>query len=583
MSPLTQEEIQRLTDPRSFERGWRYFQQGAILSPLRWENQLYALCQGSAPDPYQVRLTLDDEGHITDYECTCPRRGFCKHVVALALTWVHKPQDFHVIPPLEQALAHHQREDLLALIRQMVKRHPDLLLLLESETLAQEAEEESEATVILSHLRGYLSHLLYAPDPQELEEALERTFQVAKRQAAAGNWLLAGEVYALVLRETLQKALPVWESDEELLDIFFTALADAAQLLRDLLEQHAEQIPPQRKRDWYEALFELWMYDIEQGGYGLSVHVADALLHAPEDVWAWIEEQVRRRLDAATSWFRETMVDFLAQRREIEGRPEAAARIILTLGTPTQQAFLLVKQGRLDEARRIATEHFGRYPGLAQRFAETLTEAGHPEEALNFWRDLSRQNASYLPSLAEALESQGQWAEALTIWKDLLAQKPSRETYRHLKRAAQKLGCWDEERPPLERILTWPIHVALEVLLEEGELETALRLFWRQVHQEQAPGWFWTFNRVTWAERLAQATEQTHPEEALTLYRALAEWAIARRGRENYRDAVAYLKKVRALYRRLGQGDAWKVYIAHLRQTYRRLRALQDELTKAGL
>jgi uncharacterized Zn finger protein len=58
---------------------------------------------------------------------------------------------------------------------------------------------------------------------------------------------------------------------------------------------------------------------------------------------------------------------------------------------------------------------------------------------------------------------------------------------------------------------------------------------------------------------------------------------IAARGRGNYAEAASYLVRVRDLYGRLGEPETWDIFIANLREQNRRLRALKEELTKAGL
>ena len=58
---------------------------------------------------------------------------------------------------------------------------------------------------------------------------------------------------------------------------------------------------------------------------------------------------------------------------------------------------------------------------------------------------------------------------------------------------------------------------------------------------------------------------------------------MSTRGRGNYTEAVRYLFRVRDLYYRLGEPKTWQALIADLREQNRRLRALKDELNKAGL
>ncbi len=55
------------------------------------------------------------------------------------------------------------------------------------------------------------------------------------------------------------------------------------------------------------------------------------------------------------------------------------------------------------------------------------------------------------------------------------------------------------------------------------------------------------------------------------------------RDRKRYELACTYLVKVRALYEKLGEGEAWTSYVTALREQTRNLRALKEELANAGL
>jgi len=83
--------------------------------------------------------------------------------------------------------------------------------------------------------------------------------------------------------------------------------------------------------------------------------------------------------------------------------------------------------------------------------------------------------------------------------------------------------------------------------------------------------------------RVAAAAEEARPRDAIRLYVQTVERLIAHRGRHNYATAATYLKRVRGLYQRLDEGSTWETTIAELRDGNRRLRALKDELNKAGL
>jgi uncharacterized Zn finger protein len=82
---------------------------------------------------------------------------------------------------------------------------------------------------------------------------------------------------------------------------------------------------------------------------------------------------------------------------------------------------------------------------------------------------------------------------------------------------------------------------------------------------------------------LAGTTEETHPGEAIELYRQRAERLITQRGRQNYQQACRVLTEMRALYEKLGDSEIWTSYVAALREQNRNLRALKEELANASL
>ena len=82
---------------------------------------------------------------------------------------------------------------------------------------------------------------------------------------------------------------------------------------------------------------------------------------------------------------------------------------------------------------------------------------------------------------------------------------------------------------------------------------------------------------------VTRAAEETQPRPAMEIYRQYAEGLIAQRSRPYYREACKLLKRVRALHERLGDLDVWTSYVAKLRDTNRKLRALKEEMAAAGL
>ncbi len=128
---LSEADLRAYSDEASFQKGYDYYLHHAIVEPILSESVLRAFCHGSGLSPYRVVVTLlpagDKSAHkVVSAGCSCPRGGFCKHLVALLLTWIHQPERFVVRSRLMGRLSEKSREELLALLDQLVQRQPDI-------------------------------------------------------------------------------------------------------------------------------------------------------------------------------------------------------------------------------------------------------------------------------------------------------------------------------------------------------------------------------------------------------------------------------------------------------------------------
>lgn len=121
-------------------------------------------------------------------------------------------------------------------------------------------------------------------------------------------------------------------------------------------------------------------------------------------------------------------------------------------------------------------------------------------------------------------------------------------------------------------------HLLVEIHLDEEEIDQALETLdrWRTPSR-----WRRADDRLSM--RVARAAEKERPRAAIHLYVEAVTALIAYRGRGNYAVAATHLSCVRDLFRRLGEEAAWEGLITGLREMNPRLRALKDELDKAGL
>lgn len=113
----------------AFQRGEALLS-GDRLFDLRVEGStLRGAARGVKQAWYAVELELGPDGaSVVGGRCTCPAGadGRCKHVPALGLAWATSPRRFELLPGLESRLRHRSYEELIALVAQMVRSHPEL-------------------------------------------------------------------------------------------------------------------------------------------------------------------------------------------------------------------------------------------------------------------------------------------------------------------------------------------------------------------------------------------------------------------------------------------------------------------------
>src|SRR5690349_10075537 len=114
---VSQAEILDRVGERSFERGYAYFRRGSIFDTQRQGAVLKARCHGSQGGPYRLEATLGAEG-ILGAHCSCPvgSGGYCKHIAALLLTWLDRPEQFTETEALDAALERRSKAELIALV-----------------------------------------------------------------------------------------------------------------------------------------------------------------------------------------------------------------------------------------------------------------------------------------------------------------------------------------------------------------------------------------------------------------------------------------------------------------------------------
>ncbi|MBA2470065.1 MAG: hypothetical protein H0V37_11730 [Chloroflexia bacterium] len=399
-APLTENDVKAQTDSGSFSRGRTYFRNGHIHDTVLRDVTIQGLCDGSDVMPYRVQTSLplrEDTGetmHIAS--CTCPRGGFCKHIVAFCLAWIADPEKFVVRPPLADQLAERSREDLIALIEQMTERYPDLERLVEMPVARAGAAPANEVTFDEKAIRRQLRSAFAVHDPWDYYAAAHSTsaaepmLKLGHGYIAAGQWANALAVFTNAAEEACEVMFNFNDEEGEIGSLIaassmglvacFDAQADLPETDR-LSEEHRERL--------IQALYDIWRFDVfEAGGLDLAQEGPESISRNVTDaerkmVEGWLREE------QPTDWGKRMLVEFMVMLREEAGLDDAQLlEVYREAELWDDVAGLLLEMGRVDEAVASAGRHL-KQPHELVAFANALVGRGgeHIARALSLIDD----------------------------------------------------------------------------------------------------------------------------------------------------------------------------------------------------
>lgn len=129
--------MEKLFEPRIFERGIQYYEQGRVARPVVYRNSIMAECRGTQPENYGIHIDVD-EGRIVA-SCTCPyASGNCKHVAAVLYAWLKKPSMFTDLGQAEELLKRQEKSALVEMVIDMVRYDPSVVYVINLRLLPAE-------------------------------------------------------------------------------------------------------------------------------------------------------------------------------------------------------------------------------------------------------------------------------------------------------------------------------------------------------------------------------------------------------------------------------------------------------------
>ena len=379
---LSEEDVRSHVGSRSFERGYYYFRDGAIFDARCQGMTLKADCEGSQPQPYRVHVTFDPGGIQKAY-CSCPvgGGGYCKHVAALLLTWLYRSSDFREVEELDTALERRSKGELIALIKQMLRRQPELEVLLETPlpTNGKRRAPVDPATYRRQAAAAF-RHAGYERDAEEdIADDLDVIVEIGDGFVDQEDYVNAASVYQAVAQEVLSHYGEFEGEGGELGEVVNDCVEGLGRCLASIKDD------PVAREGVLHALFNIYHFDVDFGGVGLSDEVPDLILkHATPEERCTVADWVRAVLPPkekdswSANWHRQRYGGFLLELEKDKLDDEAYLSICRKTGRLKDLVDRLLSLGQRNEASAEA-EKAGDYDLL--QLADIFVSYGHGETA----------------------------------------------------------------------------------------------------------------------------------------------------------------------------------------------------------
>jgi len=248
---------------------------------------------------------------------------------------VHSGADEKGQPGLMGRLGEKSREDLLALLEQLVQRQPEiepLIELLVELPLVPTTQQKKrpgkgrERTIDSSAIRSQVDSAFYHAGggwgaASRVAGDLEQLYDIGKDFAEAGEWANAQTVYATLAEETMIRYERLQDEGQVswILGECATGLVACLNIQSTLPQQ--ERLDTSAREGLLTTLFALWKFGYNYGGIeeDIAGSIAEhATTQERKSVETWVREELRPGQDFSSKWHNRHSIDFLATLKQSE-------------------------------------------------------------------------------------------------------------------------------------------------------------------------------------------------------------------------------------------------------------------------
>jgi uncharacterized Zn finger protein len=521
--PINEAMIRSLASSESFQRGEEYYRSGAVVDLQQRGDTLMAQVEGSSYEPYEVTIQLVN-GELDEADCTCPYDwgGYCKHIVAVLLSYIRQSDQIPQRPAVGELLADLEPDELRALLSQLLADQPRLIDWIETQLALKKGpvtEESSgsaprqrqtpidpvpfrrQANNILGSLYGMRASEAYW-HVGDISQQMSQLFKQAEPFIEAGD----GPNALLILEAITEPYVDRWfefDDEGELSGLF----GEIGSLLAEAIL--SADLSRDERKAWVKKLTK-WQKEIEDYGVDEGFDVAIA---AAEQ--GWDDPALQKALqghitdkgawEGEAPWFADELTIARLNVLERQGRTSEYLHLAEAEGQTARYLTMLVKLGRGEEAVQYA----GQYMASADEalaLAQALREYNQPMDALKIAQaglSLHGEPVNLARWLRDFALQVFQPDIALQAAKVAFARSPSLADYQAAEAVAGT--AWPAVKSELLEQLAAKTYASdkIDIYLYEGMVDEAIKAV------DHSP-----YIGYDALERVVEAAKQSHPDWA---------------------------------------------------------------------
>ena len=592
LTELTEADIRQFAGTTIFNRGYDYFEQGMVYEFNYDSNRIVAEVSGNYGD-YEVEITSEEEG--VEASCSCPYDGYpCKHIVAVLLTLIHDKEKYiqqvtqhqSEISSLKDKIGKLSRVDLIEIVISCLDKYPDFW---RDMAVRLASDKKLTLNTILKEVKKAFPNI---ESHNYSEAAIAKQLRAILKSVENSSADVRVNVYWAIVDRTLKELNEYGMSNESL----ETLTIDTMELLAKSLNE-SEQSSQEKQT----IIAELMNYYIH-GNCGIvdAIYETVELMCVEESDYRIVIRKLEDELprNSFQSYYKSVLANLYAQIGDTDSQLAVLERG-LEDGTDywllasywierdeKEKTLKVVKEG-LDKAEAGKTELYeymqnhlqtqGDIDGIFQllkRKMEDLYVGGrrNVENDSIYQYLLAHYNATCdYKGQVNLLKLRFSHGEAsLSLYKAADSILAPIDLPKFQKRIMQRLKKIIQENqsphPWRARNAKLEIQTLAEIYAYEDDRDNLMKAISEDIDL-----------LARYESKLLRHSPDIYVEQYTNVVKRL----IEKRGRENYRTAVEYLKKIKYIHQTvLNTPREWEKYVENLQENNKTLRALQEELKR---